>query len=660
MRKNIIVFINLIFSLMICYPIQAQTDINDLSSALSSFKNHITGVSILNASQLTEQTAIVKENIELIGKNERIISLAFDLVKLYEENEGPLFLNSRTESGISPNDQTGIELDWAIFHIQQGIIDHIYTPENIKHYSNILNGIKFHTAEYFPGDVDPPSDHTSSFKVDVDFSMPEVWWGEPVAYSEDFARRPTGSYLAPGSIATVAVPSSIVDKGFVIRVGAHSWDHVDRPMYKRLNRVSLVYPITNTKTRIANPLGGGIYIEVPYNSEYGVLPVEISNAVRTPFFSARSFNKTSLADWQNTQRHHPGPWADFESDKFMMQIPTSWLYNFDDPVTLMQNWDMSMDSVSELFGLPLVRNITVLYIQMDVMMRGGAFFPGYPQSNYPYNPRAVVNGNKDHFTLKGPQFASEITFHELGHAQLFTKFSGETEAAVNLPYVAVQNIKFGMSLDEAFGKSFGNPNISLEQAAIMWMVTENFRNGNPMDITNTTKNEVRYQHRGYGKYVEIARIFGWDTLSRFWGSVQQDYLNGITYPRNSDPTDSRILRMSKAADADLTPLIHFWGVQPDDPAALKASIAEAGIKPSGAIYDMLKHYQTVIPMNNQEFIGHAEIIYPDGLKEANPDYGIGWYYKNVPKYNESHGNLAVSALDNIIKLYFPDGRPNLN
>ena len=116
--------------------------------------------------------------------------------------------------------------------------------------------------------------------------------------------------------------------------------------------------------------------------------------------------------------------------------------------------------------------------------------------------------------------------------------------------------------------------------------------------------------------------------------------------------------MSKAAGADLTPLIHFWGVQPDDPEALKSSIAGAEIPPSGEIYDMLKHYRTIIPMNNKEFIDHANTIYPNGLREAHPDYGVGWYYVWAPKYNDAHGVAAVKAMDDIIDLYFPHGRPN--
>ncbi|NQV35114.1 MAG: hypothetical protein HQ515_20640, partial [Phycisphaeraceae bacterium] len=434
---------------------------------------------------------------------------------------------------------------------------------------------------------------------------------------------------------------------------------IKKPKVVRLDRVSILYPIKAISTPIANPLGGGIYIEVPYLSDAGQVEVQITNAVRSPLFSATGVNKTTLDQWQKTERLHPGPWADFESDRFMMQVPTKWIYDYDDPVTLMTDWDTSMDVVSELFGLPLLRPKTVLYLQVDVIFRGGANFPGYPQSNFRYNPHKAENGRSNHWLLKGLQSAGEIIFHELGHAHLFTKFRGETEAVVNLPYVAVLNKGFGVDLDTAFGRSFSRPYVSLDQAAIMWMVTENFRQGKPMNISGSPANEVRYQHRGYGKYVEIVNLFGWKPLEDFWHSVNLDFLKGITYSRNSDPTDNRILRLSQKAGADLTPLIHFWGIQPQNRTALGKAMVERGLKPSPLIYDQLVHYKTVIPMNKAEFAEHANIVNPKGVRKGgNPLYGVGWYYTWLPKYNESHGVAAQAALQGMIDLYFPDGRPN--
>ncbi len=629
----------------------------DLSTAMRQLKQHINETSTLDANQINRQSAIIRNNLELIGQTSSIVSEALDLVMCYETKVGPLFVNKATRRGFPRRPAGGLELDRAMFAIQQGLIDYAFTPGNLKKFSKILNGAAFKTSSYFPGAVDAPADPTAVHVALINASQPACW-GIPVMDNERPARRPTGCYLAPGSIAKVTVPRSMVGKGFSIRVGAHSWDLKRKPKIKRLDRVSIVYPIEDVHTSIANPLGGGIYIEVPYEASAGTVKVKIMNAVRSPYFSARSFDKTTLHQWQKTERRHPGPWADFESDKFMMQVPTTWVSKYEDPITLMKDWDKSMDIVSELFGLPLVRPKTVLYLQIDVIFRGTANFPGYPQSNFRYDPYKAEEGNSNHWLLKGPQSSGQTIFHELGHAHLFTKFRGETEAVVNLPFVAVLNRGFGIDLDTALGRSRGTEYISLDQAAIMWMVTENFRKGKPMDISNSQANEVRYQHRGYAKYVEIAHLFGWKVLEEFWHSVNLDYLKGIEYRRNSDPTDNRILRLSQKAGADLTPLIHFWGIQPEDRTALKKTMVKNGLKPSPLIYDQLVHYKTLIPMNNAAFTRHAKTVNPKGIgKGRSPLYGPGWYHAWLPKYNDAHGVAAQAALQKIIDTYFPDGPP---
>ena len=54
-------------------------------------------------------------------------------------------------------------------------------------------------------------------------------------------------------------------------------------------------------------------------------------------------------DWL-TQRTKPGPWADFETDKFMLNVPRSWIFAFEDPVSLMTEYDTDMDGAVEWLG----------------------------------------------------------------------------------------------------------------------------------------------------------------------------------------------------------------------------------------------------------------------------------------------------------------------
>jgi hypothetical protein len=194
-----------------------------------------------------------------------------------------------------------------------------------------------------------------------------------------------------------------------------------------------------------------------------------------------------------------------------------------------QQWDKSMDGVSELLGYPPEsRNRTVLYQQIDVQMPYGVYGIGYPQINNTYEPNDAENGNKNHWLLRDP-VDSEVDYHELGHAQLMTMFRGEGESIVNFLHAYVRNVKFGVDFNTAFmqsfGPSYGDVGFSPADAAINWMVTENFRNGREMDYSNTTKDEFRYQQRGYAKYADIQSIFGWDALRNFFHQEHLDYVN---------------------------------------------------------------------------------------------------------------------------------------
>ncbi len=623
-----------------------------LSLALAALRNHINGAVILTAAQINTHAATIRSNAAKLGTNPAIIADALSLVTLYETKKGALFVAAPTRGGYL-RAATGFDLPNAILTLEQRILDNTYTATSLAANESLLRNWKIGSSAHFPGSVAPPADATASRSVPINASQPKVW-GAPVMFYDYDARRPTGSYLAPGSIGIVTVPAALVNKGFKVRVGAHSWDLTAKDRIERIDRISRVYNITSTTTKVANPFGGGIYIEVPYLANAGLVSVQITNAVRSPFFSSTSFHRTTLSEWQDTERTQPGPWADFESDRFMMQVPRSWIYNFADPVTLMADWDMAMDAVSDLMGLPLIRPKTVMYAQVDVILRANVNAPGYPFVNDAYDPYTATNGNKSHYLLTGPQNSPWATLHELGHAHLFTKFTGEVESAVNLLYVAALNRKFGKSLDQAFGASIGAPGdtstINLRYVSLEWTLKNVFRTGNKTMLTA----DMSYEHKGYAKYVEIANLFGWDAVGDFWRSVNMDFENGITYPRtNSDPTDSRIVRMSKAARVDLRPLLHFWGAPPLNATNVRNAINAAALPPSGAIYRRLKYYQAVVPTSQS---GYNTFYY--AIDGSGADTEIKALFTNKT-YTTAIADSAKAAIQGIIDLYFPNGDPDL-
>ena len=630
-----------------------------LRSLFLQLKNHIQGTKVLTGTRINQISDTIQQNIFVIADSLTVVTDAFDLIDTYDLLIGPMFLNPATKGGFANNfaANDGKELARVIFLVQQGILDYIYTAQNTQKYKGFLNGKKFKTANYFPGICPAPIDSTKRYTAKINGSMPTEY-GKRTAFSSTPARRPTGYYLAPGSYGTVKVPANLVKKGFRILVGAHSFERTGNNPVRRLFRITSTFPIEDTLTQIANPLGGGIYIITPYQANEGVVDIELSNVVPAPFFSAKTFHQTTEQEWLDIQRKNPAPWADFESDKYMMQVPTSWIYNYKDATNLMTDWDQRMDEVSRLLGYPLERNHAILYLQIDVDIMYGFYGIGNPQINNAYSPYDVENGNKNHWFLKPGVDFWETEFHEMGHAQLFSKFPGETEAAVNVPAAAIYNRLYKMDIDSALGNSFNNqPQISRDQAALNWMVTPNFRAGKPMDISNTTKDEVRYQQRGYAKYIEMAALFGWESIDSFYKKEQLDFINKVPSDGLNE-IDSRLLRFARTTGVDVRPLIHFWGTHPKDSAKIRQLISAENFKPSKLICDRLTHYKSILPLNNADFVKHAKAFFGGSVPAGgDPDYGSGWYNVWLPLYNTTHGAQGAKAMQDIINLYFPGGCP---
>ena len=509
-------------------------------SAIDKIGKHISGEITLSSCDVKAEVLGFVQNSMLIDTNEDLLNKSLDLVDSYENGGGgPLFVNDNTttkQGSWSVIDRIGTEGDGkeihrGMFSIQQAILDKVYNTWTAASCTSALQDHGWLTANHFPGAAPAPDNTTEVHSVSLNASVP-AYWGQPVAFSSWPARRPTGFYLSPGSIGQVTVPQEIVDAGgYSVLVGAHTVDHESRSAdpARRLHRVSKTFSIVNKVTLIANPLGGGVYILVPHKSILGQLDIQLSGVIKQPYFSLKESDNTTDQQWQE-RRTAPGPWAVFETDKYMLNVPRSWIYAFDNATSLMQNWDKAMDGVSELLGYPLIRNRKVLYMQVDVPNQRGVYGIGYPQMNNLYNPNnhalpehAQANGNNNRWFLRDPT-GWAVEFHELGHAQHMSRFGPEIEAIVNFPYVYIRNIKFGDDFDTAFQKSMGGQdNFTVDNTAVNWMVTVNFRNGNPMDSSHTTLDEFRYQHRGYAKYADIARLFGWQAVKKFFKQENLDH-----------------------------------------------------------------------------------------------------------------------------------------
>jgi hypothetical protein len=628
-------------------------------NALNDLQEHITGSQILSANDLMQISNTFNLFPECLAESEDLIVLGKSVVEYYEDQVGALFTTPATQNGFSkdPAVAPGLETERAMLALQQGIFDQVFTPAVYADYPQHINGFRFNSCYNFPGYVAPPADSSLSHSMLIRANFEDPNGMNPYfninGDGTEHALRPTGMYLSPGSVATVTVPESLVGNDYYVRVGSHEWDLSNRPIFKRLDRISKKFPIHSTTIEVFNPLGGAISILVPYGASQGIVELRVNNGVEAPFFSLKSFHETTDVE---AELNKPGPWAVFETDNVMYTIPKhSIVPGQYDLLQTLEDWETAVQGVNSIMARQIIPDKHNMYMIADVIIRFGAYSIGYPMSN---TPLSYTNVPGPAYFIDGPGPNDETNFHETGHALAMSKFPGEVEAIVNFPYIMAMNYGLGVDLNEAVNYSFVPNTFDIDKTATHRMVSNTF--GGERNISNTTTDEVRYQHRGYGHYFEIVDLFGWCPLRNFWKQEFIDFENGIDHGINNQDIDSRIIRLCEAAQADLRPLFHVFGILSQDSIAVEETLNQMGITPSLTVYDRLQEYFELLPADNEAFTEYALFVYPNLYTDgpsANPDYGVGWHYLKSLSYNAAEAQQRAGILQDIIDLYFPNGAP---
>ena len=228
---------------------------------------------------------------------------ALALIDEYENAFGGLFTDSKTNpwSYFFPAEDSddGYTLQRVMLVVQQAIFDEVYrgtlsesAPQDTRSHDSIIENCKdylrgryWKTSAHFPGSLQLPNEQSSTVhSIKIDATVEESW-GTPECYSDSPRIHATGLYLPPGGVAWVTFPEAILDKNFQIQVGANdpNFDWRDRKF--RMDRITTSYEVKDVTTYVASPLGGGIYIKVPYLANFGNRVIRISgDVIQAPFF----------------------------------------------------------------------------------------------------------------------------------------------------------------------------------------------------------------------------------------------------------------------------------------------------------------------------------------------------------------------------------------
>jgi hypothetical protein len=365
----------------------------------------------------------------------------------------------------------------------------------------------------------------------------------------------TGLYAAPGEVITVRAPQNLAGQGLAVAIGIHSdllWHNEE---WSRMPNITMRRPILSAETRAASAFGGPIYIEVPYGGAVD-FDVTISGGVPAPRYID---GKTSLTDWRSSLRNLPAPWAEIESEKIILSVPSHLVRDLDDPAALMAVWSQLIDFVSEFAAAPKERP-RAERLAPDVQISGGIQHNGYPIMMH--LPKAPIILSRDEL-LKG-RAAHGLhnrggygMAHELGHQvqNPLWNFDGAGESTAQLFSVYVQDKLCHIPVEL---NSNGSPEFRAQQMAAYF--------ANP-----TFERWKGEQYYGLTFFLQLQQAFGWEAFPRVFAQFASMPQN--ERPKNDlEKRDQFMVRFSRQVGRNLGPFFEKWRIPTSE--AARASVAD--------------------------------------------------------------------------------------
>ncbi len=372
----------------------------------------------------------------------------------------------------------------------------------------------------------------------------------------------TGRYARPGTVFEVEVSEEALERGLRVRVGAHidelytdddrtsgakdDADYAsDEGDWQRWPELSFEYPLTDVVTRVASPFGGLVYVVVAEDGEAGPYEVELRDCVAAPRFV---LGETNVRDWQQSGRHAPAPWGEFECDRFVITFPSDALRPIDDPEAVMRFWDRALRCYEELSGVEYRRAERIVADRQPSL--------GYLHSGYPIVGLVDAEDQALFSILEPRKVVSDGawgTLHELGHnvQQDAWTFDGTDEVTNNVFVLFVTEALCGV-------RPIEHPMLQEPLAKLK----EHQRKGGKF---------ARWKEDPFLAllmYAQVQAAFGWRPFIEVFAEYRG--LSDDEQPKDDDDKrDQWLTRLSRRVGRDLGPFFERWGV-PTSAEARKA------------------------------------------------------------------------------------------
>jgi hypothetical protein len=276
--------------------------------------------------------------------------------------------------------------------------------------------------------------------------------------------------------------------------------------------------------------------------------VQVRGAVPVPYYV---YGQTTLAEWRDSIRECPAPWAELECPGVILTVPSHEIRELDDPEALMAFWQNALDCQADLAGIPRERQRPERIVA-DVQISAGYMHSGYPIMTWLDAPARALD--LEALTTEG----SWGHFHELGHNHQSGQwtFGGTGEVTCNLFTVYVHEVACRLPTP-------GHPGLEPESMAKKHV--EYFAAGAPFDRWKSDP------FLALSMYLQIRDAFGWQPFSNVFAGYRDDTEERL--PKNDEEKrDQFMVRMSREIGRNLGPFFDTWGVPVSQQA--KESIAD--------------------------------------------------------------------------------------
>ncbi len=393
-----------------------------------------------------------------------------------------------------------------------------------------LDEIRAHPASFdFPGKIAADAPRIAGHALEIDASVTR--W------------HSTGCYAAPGEPIEITIPAAAAGRGLGVRIGCHTdtlW-HLEE--WKRAPEITRRDPLDQPRTLVASPFGGLVYIEVPDGFPLKTVDVTISGALEAPTFTQ---GKSDLQDWVDRIRHLPAPWAELETEKVVLSVPSEKIRELDDPAALLDLWDRVLDAQADLAGVPRER-LHPERIVPDVQISAGYMHSGYPIMTW------LDHSVETSLSVENLAGGSWGHFHELGHNHQSSDwtFDGTVEVTCNLFTL--------YTLETVCGLRPGEGHPAMEPGERVRRLRSHLSRPDKFDHWKSDP------FLALTMYLQLRTAFGWETYK----SVFKEYRNlpaGERPKSDDEKRDQWLVRFSRASGRNLGPFFEAWGV-PTTPAA---------------------------------------------------------------------------------------------